>query len=30
MPIRVGAPGRWQTIQPTTDWKTMPAPIPEG
>ena len=27
MPIRVGAPGRWQTIQPATDWKTMPAPF---
>ncbi|MEZ5286250.1 MAG: M1 family aminopeptidase [Vicinamibacterales bacterium] len=26
MPIRVGAPGRWQTIQPTTDWQVMPVP----
>jgi hypothetical protein len=25
MPIRVGAPGQWQLIHPTTDWKTMPA-----
>jgi aminopeptidase N len=24
MPIRVGVPGHWQTIQPTTDWKLMP------
>ena len=24
MPIRAGAPGAWQIIQPTTEWKTMP------
>ena len=24
MPIKVGAKGNWQVIQPTTDWKTMP------
>src|SRR4029453_7221769 len=23
MPIRVGKPGAWQTIQPTTEWKKM-------
>ena len=23
MPIRVGAKGKWQTIQPTTEWQTM-------
>jgi aminopeptidase N len=27
MPIRVGMPGQWQTIQPTTDWKIMPLTI---
>ncbi len=27
MPIRVGKPGRWQSIQPTGDWKTMPNPL---
>jgi aminopeptidase N len=26
MPVRVGAPGHWQSIEPTTSWKTMPAP----
>ena len=24
MPIRVGDPAKWQTIQPTGDWKSMP------
>jgi aminopeptidase N len=24
MPIRVGTPGNWQIIQPTTEWKSMP------
>lgn len=24
MPIRVGDPANWQTIQPATDWKSMP------
>lgn len=24
MPIRVGDPSKWQTIQPTADWKSMP------
>jgi aminopeptidase N len=23
MPVRIGAPGAWQIIQPTTDWKVM-------
>ncbi|MDD8025489.1 MAG: M1 family metallopeptidase [Acidobacteriota bacterium] len=23
MPVKVGRPGQWQTIQPTTEWKTM-------
>jgi aminopeptidase N len=27
MPIRVGTPGQWQTILPTTEWKTMPNTI---
>jgi aminopeptidase N len=27
MPIRVGARASWQTIEPTTDWKTMKTPI---
>jgi aminopeptidase N len=26
MPVKVGTGGRWQTIEPTTAWKTMPAP----
>ncbi|HVL68122.1 MAG TPA: M1 family metallopeptidase [Vicinamibacterales bacterium] len=28
MPVRVGAPGRWQTLRPTTDWQIMSAPLP--
>jgi aminopeptidase N len=24
MPVRVGRPGSWQIIKPTTDWQTMP------
>jgi aminopeptidase N len=28
MPIRVGRPGEWRTIEPTTDWKVMPSTIP--
>ncbi len=27
MPIRVGKKDNWQIIQPTTDWKTMPASL---
>jgi aminopeptidase N len=27
MPIRVGARASWQTIEPSTDWKTMKTPI---
>ena len=27
MPIRVGSVGKWQTIEPTTDWKVMPSPL---
>ena len=27
MPIRVGARASWQTIEPTTSWKTMKTPI---
>jgi hypothetical protein len=23
MPIRAGAHGQWQTLEPTTDWKVM-------
>jgi aminopeptidase N len=26
MPIRIRSNGAWQVIEPTTDWKTMPAP----
>ena len=29
MPIRVGQRGKWQTIQPTTDWKVMPNSVPK-
>lgn len=29
MPIRVGVPGEWQTIQPTTDWKVIDNNLPE-
>src|SRR5688572_27251917 len=25
MPVRIGSKGTWQIIEPTTDWKTMPA-----
>jgi hypothetical protein len=24
MPIRVGDPAKWQTIQPSADWKSLP------
>ena len=24
MPVRVGSPDRWQVIEPTTEWQTMP------
>jgi aminopeptidase N len=27
MPVRVGAAGKWQLIQPTTDWQTMKSPL---
>jgi aminopeptidase N len=27
MPVRVGTKGRWQIIQPTSDWKTMKSPL---
>jgi aminopeptidase N len=27
MPIRVGKPGAWQTIQPTTEWTSMPTTL---
>ncbi|HEY0320263.1 MAG TPA: M1 family metallopeptidase [Pyrinomonadaceae bacterium] len=27
MSVRVGTPNQWQTIQPTTDWKTMKTPL---
>jgi aminopeptidase N len=27
MPVRVGRPGQWQTIRPTTDWQVMPATV---
>ena len=28
MPIKVGRPGNWQVIRPTSDWATMPAIVP--
>lgn len=28
MPVRVGKPGEWRTIRPTTDWQVMPAWMP--
>jgi aminopeptidase N len=27
MPIKVGAPGAWQTIRPTTEWQVMTTPL---
>jgi aminopeptidase N len=30
MPIRVGIPGRWQTIAPTTSWQVMSNSIPRN
>ena len=27
MPVRIGANGTWQRIEPTTDWKTMPTSL---
>ena len=27
MPIKVGSPAAWQTIQPTTDWQVMKTPM---
>jgi aminopeptidase N len=27
LPIRVGEPGKWQTIRPTTEWKRMPTTL---
>lgn len=30
MPVRVGTPGQWQTIRPTTDWHIMPITVPPG
>jgi aminopeptidase N len=29
MPVRVGQPGRWQIIAPTTSWQTMPLEMPK-
>jgi len=29
MPVRVGAPGRWQIIHPTTRWQSMQSPLSE-
>jgi aminopeptidase N len=30
MPVRVGTKNHWQTIQPTTEWKTMKTPLQKG
>jgi hypothetical protein len=27
MPVRVGTKDKWQTLQPTTTWQTMPTPL---
>jgi len=27
MPVKVGRPGAWQVITPTTEWKTMTMPL---
>jgi aminopeptidase N len=27
MPVRIGAAGAWQIVEPTTDWKTMPTAL---
>jgi len=27
MPVRIGAGGKWQVIEPTTAWKTMPTSL---
>jgi hypothetical protein len=27
MPVRVGTPGNWQIIYPTTKWQTMQTPL---
>ncbi len=27
MPVRVGEPGRWQVVHPTTQWQTMNTPL---
>ena len=29
MPVRVGTAGKWQTIQPTTNWQVMPNGLPK-
>jgi aminopeptidase N len=29
MPVRVGIPGSWTILEPTTDWKTMRSPLPK-
>jgi aminopeptidase N len=29
MPVRVGKKGRWQTVQPTTEWQTMRTALPK-
>jgi aminopeptidase N len=29
MPVRVGTPGNWTILEPTTDWKTMRATFPK-
>ena len=30
MPVRIGKPGAWQVITPTTDWQVMRAPFPKA
>jgi aminopeptidase N len=30
MPARVGTPGHWQTIHPTTRWQTLQTPLSKG
>jgi aminopeptidase N len=30
MPIKVGQPGTWEILRPTTDWQLMQAPMPKA
>ncbi len=28
MPVKIGQPGKWQTVRPTTGWQVLPALVP--